>query len=204
MNQPPVLLDLQQLPNLAELFKRLNSGKHLNRLADASLWLELETCADSYHALFAALGYELRIDSRGFAWFHSDGAIVNTATRQQALLWLLVFEYQSDAGKQLARFSDWIIDQAILASIHEKYADLLRAESLDYESLQGLLDNAVRLGFACLASGGWQPLPAVHRYLDHFSELKQHLDRRGRFELPDEPDLPPDQEGPVDDTEGGD
>ena len=63
-------LNLHKMPLLSEVFSFLNSGKHLNRMADHRLWAELEREREAYETLFGALGYELRIDARGFAWFH--------------------------------------------------------------------------------------------------------------------------------------
>ena len=168
-------VDLNTLSNLAELFKLFNGGKHLNRVADLGLWTELEQEADAYQSLFQSLGYELRIDRRGFAWFHNDEASSNITktTRQLALLFLVVFEYQADAGHSLHRFDTWLIDRALLKAIFEQYQEreLLTAEELDVEGLEGLLETAVRYGFAVAESGGWRLLPAVYRYLDHFEEL---------------------------------
>ena len=78
---------LAQMPALAELFRLFLSGKHLNRMAEPALWAELEKHEASYVGLFAALGFELRMDARGFAWFHSTDANSNIGkiSRQLAL-----------------------------------------------------------------------------------------------------------------------
>lgn len=113
MNQA-LPLYLHKLPHLAELFSHFNAGRHLNRFNDAVLWVELEQEREAYTRLFAALGYELRIDERGFAWFHTDEAssTVSKTTRQLALLFMLIFEYQADAGLNLGRFTEWVLDAA--------------------------------------------------------------------------------------------
>ena len=168
-------VDLNTLSNLAELFKLFNGGKHLNRVTEPILWAELEQEADAYQSLFQSLGYKLRIDMRGFAWFHNDEASSNITktTRQLALLFLVVFEYQADVGQSLQRFDAWLIDKALLKAIFEQSQELLTAEELDAEGLEGLLETAARYGFAVAESGGWRLLPAVYRYLDHFEELAQ-------------------------------
>ena len=187
-------VDLNTLSNLAELFKFFNSGRHLNRIADPVLWAELEQEAHAYQSLFQSLGYELRMDRRGFAWFHSDEASSNITktTRQLALLLLVVFEYQADAGRSLQRFDAWLIDQALLKAIFEQSQELLTAEELDVEGLKGLLETAVRYGFAVAESGGWRLLPAVYRYLDHFEELARQT---GQDSTDDRTSLP--QERPA-------
>jgi hypothetical protein len=179
-NQPFPPIALEQLPRLKELFAMLNAGRHVNRLSEPVLWAELEREAAHYERLFGALGYELRIDGRGYAWFQTGEAsgTVSKATRQLALLFMLIFEQQADAGQHLGRFADWRIDRALLTGLLDKNRALLDAEGLaELEALQQLLETAVRYGFADAANGAWRLLPAVFRYLDRFEELA------GRAEL---------------------
>jgi hypothetical protein len=172
--QPCAPIALEQLSRLKELFAMLNAGRHVNRLSEPVLWAELEREAAQYERVFGALGYELRIDGRGYAWFQTSDAsgTVSKATRQLALLFMLIFEQQADAGQHLGRFVDWRIDRALLTGLLDKNRALLDAEGLaELEPLQQLLDTAVRYGFADAANGAWRLLPAVFRYLDRFEEL---------------------------------
>lgn len=167
-------LYLYKLPYLSEIFGFLTSGKHLNRLVDHRLWAELEKEQESYESLFGALGYSLRIDGRGFAWFNYDdaGSNVSKTTRQLALLFMLIFEFQADAGHYLGRFTEWLIDDKLLSAIGEKNRLLLEAESLaEDDSLNQLLKSASNYGFAISEGNGWKLLSAVYRYLDRFEEL---------------------------------
>ncbi|HFS0969403.1 TPA: hypothetical protein ACHY2P_006461 [Pseudomonas aeruginosa] len=176
MTIPPTLF-LGRLPHLGQLFELFNAGKQLNRIAEPVLWAELENEQDQYQTLFASLGFELRVDGRGFAWFHFDNASSNVSrtTRQLALLFMLLFELKADEGIHLERFTDWLINRELLAMLAERGHDLLQAEGLDEESLAGLFDRACTHGFAELVAGGWRLLPAVWRYLDHFEALaSQH------------------------------
>lgn len=173
-NLPSPPIALEQLPRLRELFAMLNAGRHVNRLAEPALWAELEREGAQYERVFSALGYELRIDGRGYAWFQTSDAsgTVSKATRQLALLFMLIFEQQADAGQHLGRFVDWRIDRALLTGLLDKNRALLDAEGLaELEPLQQLLDTAARYGFAEAGSGAWRLLPAVFRYLDRFEEL---------------------------------
>lgn len=104
---------LESMPSLAELFRLFLSGKHLNRIAEPALWAELEKQEEVYRSLFAALGYELRIDARGFAWFHAPQAnsLIGKTSRQLALLFMVIFDAQANLGKPLLRFGDWRIDR---------------------------------------------------------------------------------------------
>jgi hypothetical protein len=170
-------LYLHKLPLLSDLFAFLNSGKHLNRTAEPQLWAELERERDAYERLFTSLGYALRTDARGFAWFQVDDASSNVSktTRQLALLFMLIFEYQADLGLHLGRFTDWLVDGAMLGALLEKNRLLLEAEGLgECELLEPLLRAACNYGFATSdGSTGWRILPAVFRYLDRFEELAQ-------------------------------
>lgn len=167
-------IDLERLPSLRELFEHLNAGKHLNRLVQQRLWAELEREQSQYETLFAALGYALRIDGRGFAWFHFDEGTSNVTktTRQLALLFMLIFEFKADMGVHLARFTEWPIDQGFLVALIEKNNLLLKAEHLaEVEQLTQLMRTATNYGFAVTDGAGWRLLPAVFRYLDRFEEL---------------------------------
>ena len=166
-------ISLQRLTHLSTLFKTMSNGKHINRQSEPQLWAELEAEDEAYSTLFLALGYQLRIDGRGFAWFHAqDGnSNVSKTSRVLALLFMVIFDTQSDAGKPLLRFYDWLLNREFLADVYEQHHELLTAENLDVESLIGLLESASRLGFVIEESGCWRLLPAVFRYLDHFEAL---------------------------------
>lgn len=169
----PLAAALSQMPALAELFRLFLSGKHLNRMTEPALWAELEQHEASHVGLFAALGFELRLDARGFAWFHNTDTSSNIGkiSRQLALLFMVIFDSQANAGKPLQRFTDWLIDSAWLAEVYKQQQDLLDAEGLDCDALVELLGRACNLGFAVAEPNGWRLLPAVCRYLDHFESL---------------------------------
>lgn len=166
-------LDLATMPSLAELFRLFLSGKHLNRVAEPVLWAELEKQEDCYRRLFAALGYVLCLDARGFAWFHTSEAnsSIGKISRQLALLFLVIFEAQANTGKPLQRFSVWLIDRDWLEEVHKQQQEVLDSEGLTPDGLVDLINRASSLGFAMPEPNGWRLLPAVCRYLDHFEAL---------------------------------
>lgn len=168
-------IDLNELAHLTELFNLFNSGQHLNRAMDAALWHELEQQAEQYQHLFSSLGFELRIDARGFAWFHDEEGSqnINKQSRQLALLLMVIFDHQADSGRSLGQFYQWTIDHAFLDEVYEKHQELLDAEELDQDALAKILDNAVRKGFAALENNQWRLLPSVYRYLDHFEAITE-------------------------------
>lgn len=168
-------LDLMELPNLAELFRFFNSGKHLNRLSSPVLWAELEKQQMAYQELFAALGFDLKIDGRGFAWFQSEdnNPSINKTSRQLALLFMVIFDLKADAGMPLNRFGQWRIDSELLLQVYEKHQGILDTEELPPEALMQLLERAANLGFCEHHGAYYQLLPAVFRYLDHIEALAE-------------------------------
>jgi hypothetical protein len=201
MSPPLPPLSLASLPSLAELFRLFLAGKHLNRLAEPALWAELEAQEDAYRGLFLALGYELRTDARGFAWFHTgEGtSLINKTSRHLALLFMVIFEAQANAGKPLQRFTDWSIHRDWLQEVHTQQADLLQAENLSPDGLIELMKRAHSLGFAVEESNAWRLLPAVWRYLDHFEALAAEIqderqDAESWNESAPEPEIADDEE----------
>ncbi len=174
-------LTLANLPSLAELFRLFLAGKHLNRIAEPGLWVELEQQEEAYRSLFAALGYELRLDARGFAWFHTAEAnsAIGKTSRQLALLFMVIFEVQANHGKPLLRFADWLIDRDWLEEVHEQQQEVLDAEGISPDGLVELMNRACSLGFALSEPNGWRLLPAVCRYLDHFEALAASAQEAG-------------------------
>ena len=159
----PLTPQLAQMPALAELFRLFLSGKHLNRMAEPALWAE-RAARTGLRRSFVALGFELRVDARGFAWFHSTDASSNIGkvSRQLALLFMVIFDAQTNAGKALQRFTDWLIDREWLAEVHEQQKDLLDAEGLSPRWADRSAGPRLHAG---ICSGGTGRLAAVARRL---------------------------------------
>ena len=171
-----MILDFTALTQLQPLFKLLSSGAHLNRLKDTELWLELENFQSHYESLFAALGFILVVDGRGFAYFKTELASSYTGklTRRLALLIMLLFEYQADQGLHLFQFQQWRLDTSLLDHLWQQYFALFEAEEINSQkALKDILDSAARVGFLVSDDDVYYLLPAVHRYLDLFEELAQ-------------------------------
>ena len=112
-------IDLQLLPNLAEIHKRLTTGYHLSE-QDFALWTELDANEAAYSELFAALGNQLKRDSRGFFFFDVDDATVNMGkiSRLFALTLYALVEYFADQGQDpLRALFDSEINHEILSGI---------------------------------------------------------------------------------------
>jgi len=171
-------INLEKLTCLETLFSRLSkNGEHINRASDALLWANLEQEQPAYEALFSALGYDLKVDSRGFAWFHTNesSTAANQNTRRLALFFMVIFEYQSDAGKPLRRFGDWRVDQALLNEVYAQHKEVLMAEGITQEEFPDITKIASRFGFMREENGAFYLLPAVYRYLDHFEALASDI-----------------------------
>ncbi len=180
-------IELSTLPSLQVLFKRFNSGVHLNRVQDTDLWVELESNQQDYVAIFAALGFSLVLDSRGFAYFKTEQGTNHTGklTRRLALLLMLLFEFQADQGLHLMQFMQWRIDKELIEKLWQKYKIMLEAEEFNsVEMIKETFDTATRVGFAWIDEECYQLLPAVHRYLDLFEELAK-AERTDEFENDD-------------------
>lgn len=185
------LIDLQKLPQLAELFRLFNAGKHLNHLTDTMLWVALEQQHAAYQQIFHALGYQLCVDPRGFAYFSTGDARPNVSktSRQLALLLMLLFEQQADTGANLADFSRWRIDREWLSMLIKNNRELLEVEQMDnLEALEGILKTAVFYGFAEAEKDGWRLLAAVWRYLEYFEQIAQQPEVTNGAESPEHTD----------------
>ena len=172
-------IDLSALARLQELYKGFISGAHLNRLQDTELWVELEKHQHEYESIFAALGFKLLLDSRGFAYFKTEqgSSYTGKLTRRLALLLMLLFELQADQGLHLFQFQQWRIDDQLIASLWQHYKAILEAEEFSgTHAIKDTLDSATRIGFAFVEDDAYRLLPAVHRYLDLFEELA-HAER---------------------------
>ncbi len=183
------IIDLQKLPQLAELFRLFNAGKHLNHLTDATLWVTLEQQHAAYQQIFNALGYQLCVDPRGFAYFSTGDArpTVSKTSRQLALLLMLLFEQQADTGANLADFARWRIDQESLSILIKNNHELLEVEQMDsVEALEGILKTAVSYGFAQTETDGWRLLAAVWRYLEYFEQVAQKPEVINAAESPEQ------------------
>lgn len=187
---------LEQMPSLSDLFRLFQSGHHLNRLSQPSLWSELENNQDSYTSLFKALGFELKLDARGFAWFHhrDSSSNIGKTSRQLALLFMLIFDAQATSGKELQRFTDWLIDKEYVYELYKQQQDLLDAEGMVPDDIIDLLNRAGNLGFTSAEAGGWRLLPAVCRYLDHFESLAQVLNHQDAEAMTENEDNVSDEE----------
>jgi hypothetical protein len=165
--------ELKHLPLASRLFEDLSSGKHIHAGEDPELWNALSgDHAEQYAQLFAHLGKPLVRNARGYAYFEVDDTDA-PGTRSLALLYLLIFQKQADAGQELHRFDGWSLDARFFDELREKNQDMLRSERLDAdEAWKKLLNRAVRLGFLAREGYAFRLLPATWRFLDLFLELE--------------------------------
>ena len=179
------IINLAKLKQLEAIFKDMTAGKHINRLNAPGVWAELEREHESYMALFTALGYDYRVDARGFAWLDSSDATnsVSATSRQLALVLMVLFDNQSSEGKQLGQFTEWPINRDLLNNAAEKHKELMKAEAISPDDMLKILVDAAKLGFTAVDGfGGVTLLPSVSRFLDHFEALVEARNEDDEFE----------------------
>ena len=109
-----------------ELFRLFNSGKHLNRVAEPALWAELERCQESYQAILPPWGFELKVEPRGYAWFHIEESAAKparlaSAWRCYGCACLIPRLMRADPCPALRVAGD----KALLAEAHEHHQEIL-------------------------------------------------------------------------------
>jgi hypothetical protein len=167
---------LAQLKWSQELFEALNTGKHLSPLQNPELWNAL--CGEqgeNYRILFEHLGQKLVVQARGYAYFELDD-VDHKASRPLALLYLLIFQQQADAGQDLHHFENWVLDGRFFQELRTKHQDILRSQNLDSEERwRATVNKAVQLGFWGVEGSHYVLLPPTWRFLDLFLELAEQI-----------------------------
>ena len=173
-------IDLNQLSQLAPIFRELFKGYHVSR-RDAELYSQLSNQQDQYRALFKALGFELVCDTRGFYYFVPEqmGAQVNKTAQRLALFTSIIVEHLADQGRDpLAALDGGSPGRDELPPLLEKYRDLfLQAEVQTQDELEEkVMRRLTQLGFASEDNGIYRFLPPMHRFLDVCLSVQQDRD----------------------------
>lgn len=173
-------IDLNQLSQLAPIFRELFKGYHVSR-RDAELYSQLSNQQDQYRALFKALGFELVCDTRGFYYFVPEqmGAQVNKTAQRLALFTFIIVEHLADQGRDpLAVLDGGSLGRDELPPLLEKYRDLfLQAEVQTQDELEEkVMRRLTQLGFASEDNGIYRFLPPMHRFLDVCLSVQQDRD----------------------------
>ncbi len=173
-------IDLNELSQLAPIFRELFKGYHVSR-RDAELYSQLSNQQDQYRALFKALGFELVCDTRGFYYFVPEqmGAQVNKTAQRLALFTFIIVEHLADQGRDpLAVLDGGSLGRDELPPLLEKYRDLfLQAEVQTQDELEEkVMRRLTQLGFASDDNGIYRFLPPMHRFLDVCLSVQQDRD----------------------------
>lgn len=173
-------IDLNQLSQLAPIFRELFKGYHVSR-RDAELYSQLSNQQDQYRALFKALGFELVCDTRGFYYFVPEqmGAQVNKTAQRLALFTFIIVEHLADQGRDpLAVLDGGSLGRDELPPLLDKYHDLfLQAEVQTQDELEEkVMRRLTQLGFALDDNGIYRFLPPMHRFLDVCLSVQQDRD----------------------------
>ena len=173
-------IDLNELSQLAPIFRELFKGYHVSR-RDAELYSQLSNQQDQYRALFKALGFELVCDTRGFYYFVPEqmGAQVNKTAQRLALFTFIIVEHLADQGRDpLAVLDGGSLGRDELPPLLEKYRDqFLQAEVQTQDELEEkVMRRLTQLGFASEDNGIYRFLPPMHRFLDVCLSVQQDRD----------------------------
>ena len=173
-------IDLNQLSQLAPIFRELFKGYHVSR-RDAELYSQLSNQQDQYRALFKALGFELVCDTRGFYYFVPEqmGAQVNKTAQRLALFTFSIVAHLAAQGRDpLAVLDGGSLGRDELPPLLEKYRDLfLQAEVQTQDELEEkVMRRLTQLGFASEDNGIYRFLPPMHRFLDVCLSVQQDRD----------------------------
>ena len=173
-------LDLNEMTQLAPIFRELFKGYHLSR-SEPESYAQLSQQQDQYRALFRALGFELVCDPRGFYYFVPEqmGAQVNKTAQRLALFTFILVEHLADQGRDpLAMLDGGTLGRHELPALLDKYRDLfLQAEVTTQEELEEkILRRLTQLGFALDSNGTYRFLPPMHRFLDVCLTVQQDRD----------------------------
>ena len=173
-------IDLNELSQLAPIFRELFKGYHVSR-RDAELYSQLSNLQDAYRALFRAMGFELVCDSRGFYYFVPEqmGAQVNKTAQRLALFTFILVEHLADQGRDpLSVLDGGSLGRDELPGLLDKYSDLfVQAEVASQDELEEkIMRRLTQLGFASEEQGVYRFLAPMHRFLDVCLAVQQDRD----------------------------
>lgn len=174
------VLDLAQLPRLEEIFQKLLDGYHVCP-EDFALYREISQQQSDYGNLFAALGYTLKADARGFYYFsppESGAAGISDRSRHAAVLVFVLVETLADQGLDpdtLLRGE--ALPESMFEQVMQRHGDLLRqAELNDREAVDRLLRWMERKGLLSQSGRQIRFRTPIARFLDVCLELAQTSD----------------------------
>ncbi|MGH8501902.1 MAG: condensin complex protein MksE [Gammaproteobacteria bacterium] len=168
-------LDLAQLPRLEEIFQKLLDGYHICH-EDFALYREISEQESEYGKLFAALGYTLKADVRGYYYFVPSkprvGKISDSSQRAAVLVFVLV-ETLADQGLDpdtLLRGEP--LPESMFEQVMQRHGDLLRqAELNDRDAVDRLLRWMESKGLLSQSGGQTRFRTPIARFLDVCLEL---------------------------------
>ncbi len=168
-------IDLSQLSLLKAINKKLVSGYHISE-QDRELWQQLDQQIEQYAALFAALGYELVQDARGFVYLYADDATpsMGKTSRSFALtIYILIEHFANQGNDPINALFDQDIDLSLMQSLvqHNKHLfDQLEIFS-GSDLRKDVFMRMVRLGVAKATEQGFLLQAPAYRYIDALLEI---------------------------------
>ena len=187
---PAVHLD--RMPRLKEMFQYLQRGGHVSS-ETFGLYHEMQDHEVAYEALFAALGYTLESDRRGFYYLVPEDTqlILNATTQKMALLIFVLVDVLADSGRDplQAMLKDELSLQIVSEQMFDNHTALLMQGGFESaEAVEKYFSTTFcRLGFAAVDGEQLRFLAPVHRFLDVCAELgreewREDIDETGTRE----------------------
>ncbi len=161
------------VPHLAKVFDALRSGRHIG-MSESTLYTALKSNFETFHALFAQLGFTLIHHPRDFFYF-TDRTNFTEQSRRMALFVFILIEYLADCG-------DAIEDTLMSRSFHyaelphlssERYRRMMSEAGVgDVAAVEQLVRTMERFGFVETRGGGTFLFKSpAYRFLDVCLEL---------------------------------
>jgi hypothetical protein len=163
------IINLANLPHLAEIFEQLRRGRHLC-VFDAELYRELSEHDVQFVTIFSALGFELKFHHRDFYYFHSRQKPSEAATRMTLFVFILV-EWLSNRGQDVEEslLCDIFSIDDLPHFINERHKRIMNEAGVESnEDLDRVISQLDRFGYVVRTHAGttFRFRPPVCRFLD--------------------------------------
>jgi len=196
------IVDLDKIPNLKGIFQAFLRGRHISN-EDFSLYHELQDREGLYASLFAALGYSLVSDRRGYYFLVPEDSeqTMNATTQKMSLLIYSLVDTLADMGRDpIHVITRGAIDLPEVADVMTaRYGELLEEGGMPTADSVVKYFTTVfrRLGFATVNGNTLRFRPPIHRFLDvcrdigmgpdegtDVSQAEESLERLRRINFP--------------------
>lgn len=135
---------------LDSIFQLLSRGRHIS-IEEGEVWQLLNNSTSDYQEVFAALGFELVSDSRGYFYFHGSSRGLSDGTEKVALFVYVLVDWLADNGDNILEslFTTDFDANALPHLSNGRYNGYMSQVSVgDMKDLNLIIKNMSNLGFA--------------------------------------------------------